>query len=538
MSDTFQQKSEPGSVAGIEDGITALTIRHNDLRRMESVHRTNDVDVTVKETVEAKGMEEVDSKVRDRAKFLHRTVAKVVDENPEADKFDRHVEWLLANGAEFPRLYLRRYADDMRGVHTLVEIPPYERIVKVPLKCLVMDNMGMATPIGRKVTESGVNLTAPNHCMVIIFMLTDMESGDSFYQPYYDILPADFGNFPIFWDEEQMSWLEGSPLVQQIKDRKRNIRSDYDSLCRAAPEFARFSYDTFLWCRTAVGSRNFGISVNGGKRTAMVPFADMLNHFRPRETSWTFENNLQCFTMTSLSVLKPGQQVMDSYGKKCNSNFLMHYGFTLEVNREEDGRCMNEVPMTVMLRPDTEDPVRPSRLRFLGAGRYQRRFSLNMTYDDKSTSEMLSFLRAGTCTAQQLDELEASGRSGYNLGTYPIRPITLESELTALSLLARHCEVALEKYPTSRAADLELLGGDTLTPFSNRRHALIVILGEKEILTFYTTLRDILQELLPMSWEERMTTVRERYCGDDDVSRYLNNTLTILNNKARFTRNE
>ena len=45
----------------------------------------------------------------------------------------------------------------------------------------------------------------------------------------------------------------------------------------------------------------------------------MLNHFRPRETSWTFDNGQQAFTMTSLRALTGQQQVMDSYGKKCNS---------------------------------------------------------------------------------------------------------------------------------------------------------------------------------------------------------------------------
>merc|ERR1719261_1492558 len=116
-----------------------------------------------------------------------------------------------------------------------------------------------------------------------------------------------------------MSWLEGSELVNQIRERKANIRSDYDRICEAAPEFKRFDFNTFMWCRTAVGSRNFGIVVNGVKRTAMVPFADMLNHYRPRETSWTFNNTQQSFTVTTLKDMRVGQQVMDSYGKKCNS---------------------------------------------------------------------------------------------------------------------------------------------------------------------------------------------------------------------------
>lgn len=478
-------------------------------------------------------MEDVDSKAPDRAKFLHRSVSRGVDENPDEDKFDRHLRWLEECGAQYPRLYLRRYADNMRGVHTREQIGPYERIVMVPLKCLVMDNMGRETPIGQKVLQSGVPLTAPNHCMVIIYILTDMESGTSFYQPYYDILPENFDNFPIFWDEEKMGWLAGSPLIQQIAERKRNIRSDYDQLCKAAPEFARFSYDTFLWCRTAVGSRNFGISVNGDKRTAMVPFADMLNHYRPRETSWTFDNSVQGFTMTSLTNLKPGQQVMDSYGKKCNSKFLMHYGFTVESNREEDGRCMNERSITVALRPAEDDPIRSARLRFLA--RAQRTFTVTMTFDEKPTSEMLSYLRVAACSEAQLAELSDGGRSGYNLNSYPVRPLTIESELAALDILADACAAELAQYPTTLAEDEDMLANGDLTPFCDRRHALIVVMGEKEILSFFIALRDALAELAALpDWPARMAEVRARFAGNDDTGRYINNTMTILNNRAKY----
>jgi len=121
------------------------------------------------------------------------------------------------------------------------------------------------------------------------------------------VLPEDFNNLPIFWDEEALGWLKGSVLVQQIKDRKANIRSDYDAICAALPEFRCFSFKEFLWCRTAVGSRNFSIVVHGEKRTAMVPQADMLNHLRPRECSWTFDNAANSFVIRSLTKIPDTQ---------------------------------------------------------------------------------------------------------------------------------------------------------------------------------------------------------------------------------------
>ena len=37
----------------------------------------------------------------------------------------------------------------------------------------------------------------------------------------------------------------------------------------------------------------------------------------------------------------------DSYGKKCNSRFLLNYGFAVENNRDPDGTCHNEVRAAV-----------------------------------------------------------------------------------------------------------------------------------------------------------------------------------------------
>lgn len=48
----------------------------------------------------------------------------------------------------------------------------------------------------------------------------------------------------------------------------------------AVPDFASYSLDDFSWARMMVASRNFGIVVDGMRTDALVPYADMLNHYR------------------------------------------------------------------------------------------------------------------------------------------------------------------------------------------------------------------------------------------------------------------
>ena len=35
---------------------------------------------------------------------------------------------------------------------------------------------------------------------------------------------------PIFWSEEELSWMEGSYLLKQVQDRLNNIAEDYDEI--------------------------------------------------------------------------------------------------------------------------------------------------------------------------------------------------------------------------------------------------------------------------------------------------------------------
>lgn len=179
-----------------------------------------------------------------------------------------------------------------------------------------------------------------------------------------EILPDSYPNMPIFWSEEELSWLQGSYILQQVKDRKRNIAADRDEIIRAAPEFEDFPLEEFMWARMMVASRNFGVKIDGVQTDALVPYADMLNHLRPRETSWTFNQADYQFTITSLKTLKKGQQVYDSYGKKCNSRFLLNYGFSIESNRDSNGQCHDEVRVKFAL--DRDDAGYGTKLRLLG----------------------------------------------------------------------------------------------------------------------------------------------------------------------------
>ena len=204
--------------------------------------------------------------------------------------------------------------------------------------------LNVSFQIGKMILSSGIDLDAPKHIFLMIFILVDRKNPQSFFRPYYDILPKTLNNMPIFWNQAELKYLEGSYLLEQIKERNQAIEDDYAAICSIAPHFSNYSnLQEFKWARMCVCSRNFGLVINGIQTAAMVPYADMLNHYRPRETKWQFDDSLQSFTVVALQSIAIGAQVYDSYGRKCNHRFLLNYGFSVENNMEPDGFCPNEV---------------------------------------------------------------------------------------------------------------------------------------------------------------------------------------------------
>lgn len=282
------------------------------------------------------------------------------EELADTDRFTALEDWLISRGkSTFPYLYMRRYGEGNRGVHMRNDVPGETEIMAIGLDYLITVEMGKMCPIGRKIAEAGIerDLSASKHCYLAIYVMWDRKNTASFYAPYYAILPEAYPNMPIFWSSEELQWLQGSYLLQQIEDRKTNIKADYDLIVSIAPEFNNYSLEEFAWARMMVASRNFGIIVDGIRTDALVPYADMLNHSRPRQTRWAFDSRKRQFVIISMHPLHVGSQVFDSYGKKCNSRFLLNYGFTVDNNTDEDiGQNHNEVRLFINILASNEDP--------------------------------------------------------------------------------------------------------------------------------------------------------------------------------------
>jgi histone-lysine N-methyltransferase SETD3 len=116
----------------------------------------------------------------------------------------------------------------------------------------------------------------------------------------------------------------------------KEMKEDYDLLINVIPGYSKYDYDLFRKMREVISSRVFGVTIKGKKNDIIAPYADMLNHKRPRQTHWNYDDTCNAFVIKGVSNVKKGDEVFDSYGIKCNSRFLLNYGFTVENNEDNE----------------------------------------------------------------------------------------------------------------------------------------------------------------------------------------------------------
>jgi SET domain len=103
------------------------------------------------------------------------------------------------------------------------------------------------------------------------------------------------------WAEEDLSLLEGSPVISATVSMKRKLEAEYATLANGL--FARkqqlfpadtYSYAAFQWAFTMLFSRAIRLtSLKSGEAIALIPYADLFNHnpyansyIDARETGW------------------------------------------------------------------------------------------------------------------------------------------------------------------------------------------------------------------------------------------------------------
>ena len=434
---------------------------------------------------------------------------------------------LYKNNAFFPKLEIQFFSDNYRGVIAKSPIKKDEIILSIPKECLISLELVLETEYGKKIGEIMFNeLTSPKHCLLSSFIL--FEKNNPKWKFYFDLLPKDFSNFPIFYTDDELQYLKGSPFLNQILDKKSDMKKDYLKLCEYIPLFNQFTFDQFMEARMIISSRIFGISINNNKTDVLVPYADLLNHKRPRQTQWYYDDKINSFVIQATEEILIGKEIFDSYGKKTNGRFLLNYGFAVENNDSA------EYVLNIIFNDCY--PLYDIKKQYLKNEKKIKIFYLNINLYESQIIELLSFLRFCMFDGDINDLLKLTHCNDKNyIYTYDsnifgfgyIPPVNIEIEINVLKKLKILLIQALNQYPTTIEQDKKIYKEDKNISF-NYKNCLLLTISEKNVIDYYIYFCEFCLDLLKVKNRKELIDKLSTNINDFQFEFYLQEALLKL----------
>lgn len=413
---------------------------------------------------------DISKQIEDKEKEIESNIKKY----KSYPKFLRFIRYLYDKGAYVNKIDIVLTDETNRSVITTGQILKKENILRIPYEALITLELAQESEIGKNITSTvKKQLKSPNHCVFTTYLLSEMEKGESSKWKFYlDMLPESYDNFPVFYKEKEEQLLKGTSFLQIVNSKKKEIYQDYVTLCGVINNFQRFSYDNFCKVRMIVSSRIFGVKIKNLKTEVFAPYADMLNHRRVRQTHWNYEDSYNAFVISAIENIEPGYELYDSYGKKCNSRFLLNYGFTLENNED------NEYKLSITL---AENSYKYKEKSAILKNSITKKFTLRKDLEDTQAALLFSFLRFVCFDGDTNLYKDYKAENVLN-------PISMNNEIMMLKKLQESIEFLLRDYDTSLEDDVTLLATKKSTLSFNEMNCITMRISEKEILRFYSDL--------------------------------------------------
>jgi len=268
-----------------------------------------------------------------------------------ASTHDALAAWVMRHGGDVAGVVVRD-GDRGRGLFAARDVAAGDVVMSVPLAAALND--GVAAP-----PYDG----APWSVTLAAAILAERRIGDaSRWAPYVRSLPTDvvgFANDEGLFDDascgaSSSSSSSSSQLAAEARalashdaaaadelDRYRSLLTrSHAALTSAGRAPAPPTFAEWRWAMSMVHSRTFRLEepaagVAGFEtRRVMVPYVDLLNH-DSRANVWQCEWDCEwdlgggggTFVVTATRDVRAGEEVLVSYGERCDRHFFLFFGF-------------------------------------------------------------------------------------------------------------------------------------------------------------------------------------------------------------------
>ena len=350
--------------------------------------------------------------------------------------------------------------------------------------------------IGKKLNENHAKLQYPNNSNLTVLLMQEMDNTSSIWNNYFPILPKNLDSFPILYGNKELEILEGTDFKVSIAEYKKDLKADYEEICRCAPEFRKFALIEFEKTRVLVNSRLFGLKKeNNQDNDSVVPLADMFNFSSTKEhTHWEYNSSSNAFEVSAEEEIQRGEEIFEGYGLKPNIQYLMFYGFLIPENDK------NKTRIYVNLNKNDENFIFKNHLLSLG-----ETFSFYIFEEDSGNhfNRLMGILRIINFEGDVsvLEEIKYKvlknqyAKHSHIRRSIPV--ISLENEKKSLEMLLSNVKERLSRFNDSYESDMEELKQNQNLSY-NERNCMIIRSDEKRILLFYINLALVILPLFSM----------------------------------------
>jgi histone-lysine N-methyltransferase SETD3 len=242
-----------------------------------------------------------------------------------AAAIERQLAWARAAGASWDGIEFCVDASGNASVRARRKLSSGEPILTVPRCLMIVDNELAALTTG----ELALGLAEPGpQDALAAWLPLEAREPTSRWRPYFDALPVQLAELPMFHDEDDLAALAGTAAYAIAAEKNRDVHSTYGRL--SADLRARLSLADFAWGHALVMSRGFHAPGSLDHHIALIPLVEMFNHGLG-DTTWTYDP-IDGFVLTTERELASGDEVHFTYGIRSNTHLVVYFGFALDRN--------------------------------------------------------------------------------------------------------------------------------------------------------------------------------------------------------------
>lgn len=230
-----------------------------------------------------------------------------------------------------------------KGIIAIQDIYRDQAVLTIPRKCILCAKTALENAeIGPKIASLANKCDLDKDTILTLFVLFErFGNPKSFWKPYFDFIDTTCfqTNSPLFYSDEELSILQGTPIYMEIMQAKEQLKEFCDAYFPVFQEELKdcfpkhvLTFENMLWFRALVESR--AITFPEPLGCSLVPYMDCLNSsaYPQLEGRGHYVEQSDSIVLKSVMDCIRGEQLYICYGPYSNRELFQYYGYVAENN--------------------------------------------------------------------------------------------------------------------------------------------------------------------------------------------------------------